>query len=79
MAAGTRAYAEQSDVLREFLATGHAWPLERAELYRQYRAWTERDGGKPLGKQRFNATLREDYHFREFTPRGGSVSWQPQG
>ena len=79
VAAGTLAYAEQSDVLREFLSTCHAWPVERAELYRQYRAWTERDGVFPLGKQRFNATLREDYHFREFTPRGGSVFWQPQG
>ena len=74
--ASTRAYAEQSDMLREFLATRHQWPQERAEMYRQYKAWTEIDGGKPLGKQRFNATLREDYHFEEFTPRGGTSSWR---
>ena len=63
-------------MLREFLATRHQWPQERAEMYRQYKAWTEIDGGKPLGKQRFNATLREDYHFEEFTPRGGTSSWR---
>ena len=76
VAAGTRAYAEQSDILREFLATIADWPQVRAEMYRKYRAWTEIDGGKPLGKQRFNSTLREDYHFEEFTPRGGTSSWR---
>ena len=49
VAAGTRAYAEQSDILREFLATIADWPQVRAEMYRKYRAWTEIDGGKPLG------------------------------
>ena len=76
VAASTRAYAEQSDILREFLATRREWPQVRSEMYQQYKAWTEIDGGKPLGKQRFNATLREDYHFEEFKPVGGSVSWR---
>ena len=78
VAASTRAYAEQSDILREFLDTLAIadWPLVRSEMYRKYKQWTDDDGGKPLGKQRFNSTLREDYHFEEFTPRGGTSSWR---
>ena len=74
--AGTLAYAKQSDLLGEFIDSWFTWPVRISDFYKQYRAWVDADGGYPLGKQRFNSTLREDYHFQEFTPRGGSSSWR---
>lgn len=80
MVTATRTYAVQSDAIRQFLEGVPSWPVARSDLYRAYREATLDEGGKPLGKQRFNQTMREDYRMIEAKPAGGSWQWQlPDG
>ena len=73
----TRKYAEESDALSEFLATVTIWPAPCSHLYARYREWAEGAGLRyPLGKQRFNATLREDYQMVAVRPAGERLSWR---